>query len=158
MEIREIFNEIKQNEKEKISKLLSKERSIEEYFKEITNGLYEEVRFTIEPFEIKVKRKDNQIFSLNQLSGGTFDQLYFAIRLALGEKLLKENKGFFILDDPFIKSDSLRLSNQINLLKKMCSLGWQVLYFTCKDEILDNLNQEINNNKIKFKEFNSLVS
>jgi len=158
LEIREIFNEIKQNEKEKISKLLSKERSIEEYFKEITNGLYEEVRFTIEPFEIKVKRKDNQIFSLNQLSGGTFDQLYFAIRLALGEKLLKENKGFFILDDPFIKSDSLRLSNQINLLKKMCSLGWQVLYFTCKDEILDNLNQEINNNKIKFKEFNSLVS
>jgi len=157
LEIRNIYNRIKNKGKEKISKLLSKESSITKYFKEITNGIYEEIIFTIEPFEIKVKRKDNQILNLNQLSGGTFDQLYLAVRLALGEKLLKENQGFFILDDPFIKSDSLRLVNQINLIKKLSSLGWQVLYFTCKDEILVNLNQEINNNEIKFIELNNLI-
>lgn len=158
LEICKIFEEIEVKEKEKISKLLSKKSSVFEYFKEITNGLYEEVIFNIDNGEIKVKRKDNEIIDLHFLSGGALDQLYFSIRLALAEKVLKNNTGFLILDDPFIKSDPERLIRQIELLKRISKLGWQILYFTSKNEILTNLRPEIENQSIKFIELPSLIS
>ena len=152
MEIRKIFNQIETREKEKISKLLSKKSKIVEYFKQITGGLYIEVIFNMDPIEIKVKNKHNEIFEIYQLSGGALDQLNFSIRLALGEKLLQENPGFFILDDPFIKSDSMRLKNQTALLRTISQLGWQILYFTCKDEIISNFKPDINNDTLNFIE------
>ncbi len=66
------------------------------------------------------------------LAGGAYDQLYFSIRLALAEKILKGKTGFFILDDPFIKSDHKRLAKQMDLLKKISKLGWQIIYFSSK--------------------------
>ncbi len=155
MEIRKIFTGIETREKEKISKLLSKKSKIVEYFKQITGGLYIEVIFKMEPIEIKVKNKYNEIVELYQLSGGALDQLNFSIRLALGEKLLQENPGFFILDDPFIKADSMRLKNQISLLRIISQLGWQILYFTCKDEIVNSFRPDINDNALNFLELKS---
>lgn len=155
MEIRKIFDFIETREKEKISKLLSKKSKIVDYFNQITGGLYVEVIFNMEPIEIKVKNKNNEIIDLFQLSGGALDQLNFSIRLALGDKLLHENPGFFILDDPFIKADSMRLKNQISLLKIISQLGWQVLYFTCKDEILNIFRPDINDNTLNFLELKS---
>lgn len=152
MEIRKIFDQIEMREKEKISKLLSKKSKIMDYFKQITGGLYIEVIFNMDPIEIKVKNKYNEIIDIYQLSGGALDQLNFAIRLALGEKLLQENPGFFILDDPFIKSDSMRLKNQTALLRTISQLGWQILYFTCKDEIISNFKLDTNNDKLNFLE------
>ncbi|GAH65838.1 unnamed protein product, partial [marine sediment metagenome] len=152
IEIRKIFNHIETREREKISKLLSKKSKIIEYFKQITGGLYIEVIFKMEPIEIKVKNKYNEIIEIFQLSGGALDQLNFSIRLALGEKLLQDNPGFFILDDPFIKADSMRLKNQISLLRIISQLGWQVLYFTCKDEIVNSFRPDINDNTLNFLE------
>ncbi|GAH45147.1 unnamed protein product [marine sediment metagenome] len=106
----------------------------------------------MDPIEIKVKNKHNEIFEIYQLSGGALDQLNFAIRLALGEKLLQENPGFFILDDPFIKSDSMRLKNQTALLRTISQLGWQILYFTCKDEIISIFKPDIDNDSLNFLE------
>ena len=152
LEIRKIFSQIETREREKISKLLSKKSKIGEYFKEITGGLYQEVIFNMDPIEIKVKNKNDEIIEIFQLSGGALDQLNFSIRLALGEKLLQETPGFFILDDPFIKADSMRLKNQISLLKIISQLGWQVLYFTCKDEIINSFRQDIDNNTLNYLE------
>ncbi len=152
IEIRKIFSQIETREREKISKLLSKKSKIGEYFKEITGGLYQEVIFNMDPIEIKVKNKNDEIIEIFQLSGGALDQLNFSIRLALGEKLLQETPGFFILDDPFIKADSMRLKNQISLLKIISQLGWQILYFTCKDEIINSFRQDIDNNTLNYLE------
>jgi uncharacterized protein YhaN len=66
-----------------------------------------------------------------------------SIRLALGEKLLKGDKAFFILDDPLIKADRKRLQTQLNLLKHISELGWQIIYFTAKDEVRDALKEQI---------------
>lgn len=158
LEIIEIFGEIEDKEKEKISKLLSKKSSLPEYFNEITEGIYEDVIFEMDTGKIKVKRKDGELFEVEQLSGGTYDQLYFAIRVALGEQLLKDKTGFFLLDDPFIKADSERLDKQINLLKKLTELGWQILYFTSKTEILDKLREDINNENINYIQLESLLT
>ncbi len=158
LDITTIFSEIKNEEKEKISKLLSKKSNVADYFKEITNGVYTSVIFEMESGKLKILRKDDQMFEIEQLSGGTYDQLYFTIRLALGEQILQDKTGFFILDDPFIKADSERLQKQIEMLKKICKFGWQVLYFTSKDEIVDCLKEDISSGYVKYIELENLIS
>ncbi len=81
--------------------------------------------------------------SPNVLSGGAYDQLYLTIRISLAEKLLDEEKGFFILDDPFLKSDTERLRRQMELLLDLSQQGWQILYFTAKDEVKNTLQKYI---------------
>jgi uncharacterized protein YhaN len=143
LEVIEIFEEIEAEEKGKVSELFGKESPVSNYFNEITDGLYKEVTLDQEMGKIKVKRKDGAILEAEKLSGGTYDQLYFSIRLALGEKLLKGKKGFFIMDDPFIKADPSRLKRQIDTLKKISESGWQVMYFSAKGEIKETLKAEM---------------
>jgi len=153
-----IFEEIEMEEKEKVSELFGKDSSISKHFKEITSKLYEEVSFNQEKGEIEVKRKDGVRLEAEKLSGGTYDQLYLSIRLALGEKLLKGNKGFFIMDDPFIKADKDRLKKQINILRKISRSEWQIIYFTAKDEVRDVLKRDIQNNALNYVEIPSIFS
>jgi exonuclease SbcC len=149
----EIFKEIEIEEKERISELFGKNSPISKYFNEITGGFYEEVMFNQETGEVEAKRKDGKILKTMQLSGGTYDQLYLSIRLALGEKLLKDKKGFFIMDDPFIKADTGRLQNQMSILKRVSSkLEWQILYFTAKDEVKNALKEDVESNKVRYIE------
>ena len=99
-------------------------------FKPIESGVY-----IVDENMIEVTRKDGMILTPDKLSGGTYDQLYFAIRLAIADVILKGDKGFFILDDPFIKADPDRLENLLNMVKMIVDQGWQVLYFSSKGEI-----------------------
>lgn len=161
LEVMKIFEKIEMEEKEKVSELFGKESSISKYFNGITNGLYEEVLFNQEPGKLQVKqvtRKEEVILDAEKLSGGAYDQLYLSIRLALGEKLLKGNKGFFIMDDPLVKADEYRLQRQIQTLKKISESGWQVVYFSAKGEIKDALKEDIDNGVVKCVEVQSIFS
>ena len=93
-----------------------------------------------------------------KLSGGAYDQLYLSIRLALGDKLLKGKKGFFIMDDPLVKADPDRLQAQIQILKKISELGWQVIYFSSKGEIKDALKEDIKGGTINYVEVEGIFS
>jgi DNA repair protein SbcC/Rad50 len=148
----EIFEEIEKEEKSKVSQLFGANSPIARYFSHITNGLYEDVEFNQETNSILVKRRDGVMLTADQLSGGAYDQLYLSIRLALGEKLLKGRKGFFILDDPFIKADPQRLRRQIEMLEKISELEWQILYFSAKGEVKDALRQDIEAGIINYVE------
>jgi exonuclease SbcC len=154
----EVFGEIEKEEKGKVSELFGTESPISKYFNEITNGLYEDVLFDQETTEIQVKRRDGKILAAEKLSGGAYDQLYLSIRLALGEKLLKGKKGFFIMDDPFIKADPDRLQTQIKALKKISELEWQVMYFSAKGEIKDALKEDIKGGAINYIEVQGIFS
>jgi len=153
-----IFEEIETEEKEKVSELFGRNSPTSKYFGEITDGLYEEAVFHREEERIKIRRKDNMLLEAEKLSGGAYDQLYFSIRLALGEKLLKDKKGFFIMDDPFIKADLDRLQRQIETLKSIAKLGWQVIYFSAKGEIKEILREEINCGCINYVELPGIFS
>lgn len=144
-----IFNEIKLEEEIKIGELFDKESSVSDYYRRITGNRYQEVLFDSENKEIMVRCQDGSSLAASKLSGGAYDQLYFAIRLALGEKLLHGEKGFFILDDPFIKADPHRLAIQLEMLKTAVSRGWQVLYFSAKGEVKEALQKEINRGLVK---------
>jgi DNA repair exonuclease SbcCD ATPase subunit len=145
----QIFDEIEREEKEKVSVLFDTESSISERFRQITGGLYEKVSLNPENGEIEVRRGDGLVLNAVKLSGGAYDQLYLSIRLALGEKLLKGQTGFFIMDDPFIKADPDRLRRQVEMLKVFSDLDWQIIYFSAKEEIRDILSKDIDRGIVK---------
>jgi exonuclease SbcC len=152
-----IFEELQREEEEKISTLFGKDSPISQYFSEITGGIYQEVEFAQdETKKIEVTLEDGSALDAAQLSGATYDQLYLSIRLALGEKLLKGATGFFIMDDPFIKADKERLQRQIDILNKISQSGWQIIYFTAKDEVKEALKQDIENGNVSYMELPSI--
>ncbi len=143
-----ILTEALEEEQARISDLFGENSSVSQYFREITNGLYTAVRYDVQKNQLQVVQKGAHILFPEQLSGGTFDQLYFAIRIALAEKILAGEPGFLILDDPFIKADPQRLSVLMTLLLTLCEKGWQILYFSAKKEILSVLETAIQNGQV----------
>jgi hypothetical protein len=153
-----IFEEIEKEEREKVSELFDTESPISKYFSDITGGLYEGVTLDQAVGEIEVRRQDGVILSAGKLSGGAYDQLYLSVRLALGEKLLKGKKGFFILDDPFIKADHDRLRRELEMLKMISALGWQIIYFSAKEEVENALIKDIENGVVNRAQIQSIFS
>ena len=158
LKVMDIFEEIEAEEQEKVAELFGTESPISHYFSEITDGLYEAVLFNQGSGQIEVKRKDGVILKAQKLSGGAYDQLYLAIRLALGERILQGTKGFFIMDDPFVKADSARLQKQIKVLQRIAQLGWQVLYFSAKAEMKDALKAPIKRGSVNYIEIQGIFS
>ena len=132
-----ILEKMETERKAEISELLSNESSTVEYFKFFTDNLYKEILFDTDEKKIIAVRSDGVRLSSEKLSSGAYDQLYLAIRLGLAEKVFQDSKGFFIMDDPFIKSDPVRLEKQLAKLTELSEKGWQIVYFSAKSEILE---------------------
>ncbi len=110
--------------------------TISQLAEEITNRTYEKV-YVDEKLNVKV-RSGNSFLSMNQLSAGTMDQLFLALRLAAANLLLDKNMPI-ILDDSLSLYDETRCRSTLELLAKG---NRQVLLFTChkrEKEILDQL-------------------
>lgn len=75
-------------------------------------------------------------YDLRDLSTGTKEQVLFALRVTLAEKILG-NKAFFILDDAFQHSDYDRRPRLIDQLFTLADDGWQIIYLTMDDNIKD---------------------
>jgi len=149
-----ILDEIAREEKTKIKEQFGEKSAVSQHFSKITGGLYTNVIFKEEEEKIMVVRKDEAMLYPWQLSGGTYDQLYFSIRLALGEKILGGEKGFFILDDPFVKASQNRLEVLIKMLKDISKSGWQIIYISAKEEIREILSKD---SEVKLMELENLL-
>ncbi len=135
----EVLEEIEREEREKVKELFGPSSPASLYFSRITEGLYVSVDFDQEERRLSIKTSDGEVLFPEQLSGGAYDQLYFSIRLALAQKLLQGEKGFFLLDDPFIKADPRRLSRLLEMLLQLAAEGWQIIYFSSKGEVKEAL-------------------
>jgi len=71
-----------------------------------------------------------------QLSQGARDQLYFSLRLAIADLLADQCQLPFILDDPFVNSDALRLQ-RIRAALEQTAADRQILLFTHQEAFLD---------------------
>ncbi len=147
--VRDLLGAIEEEEEEKVTTLFGPNSAVSEYFYRITAGRYIEVIYRSGENCIKTVRSDGVELDAAQLSGGAYDQLYFSIRLALGEKLLEGEKGFFILDDPFIKADPERLKELLSMLDKIADQGWQILYFSSKGEIKEAFRHKISSSEVQ---------
>ncbi|MCC8101598.1 MAG: AAA family ATPase [Clostridiales bacterium] len=104
---------------------------------EITGGRYNRIVID-DTAEIRI-HTPSRVLGLNQLSGGTMQQIYFALRMAAGELLCENITLPVILDETFAMYDDRRLEATLRWLKNS---GRQVILFTCQNrerEILKRL-------------------
>lgn len=103
---------------------------------EITDGKYE-MLLVDEKLKMSLYTEGRKI-SIEQVSRGTIEQIYFALRMAAGE-ILYEEEYPVILDDTFVYYDDKRLENTMRWLLKSKK---QVIIFTChkrEQEILNKI-------------------
>jgi uncharacterized protein YhaN len=111
----------------------------------ISSGKYEYVKIN-DDLDIAIESPyTKEIVPIDSLSGGTIDQLYFALRFSIISSMKGDNLPL-ILDDCFIQYDDQRLKNILSFLVDLSSER-QILLFTCHNrerEILDNLGLKYN--------------
>lgn len=114
-------------------------------FYALTEGKYDHIQLdrdlhvTVHPVNSTVNR------SLSYLSGGTADQLYLALRLAICDLLLPEAP--IVLDDALVFFDDERTKLALKVLKQL-GRQRQILLFTCQRRekaLLDELAAEQRN-------------
>lgn len=100
----------------------------------ITHSKYKDV---IIDEKLNVKAADqNHYVPIDQLSSGTLDQMYFALRLSLAELFYPESHFPVILDDCFAYYDDTRTDATLEMLRQQKKR--QVILFTChkREEVL----------------------
>ena len=86
--------------------------------------------------------KNKQKLSVEQLSSGTRDQLYFAVRLAMAQAIMP--KGFFLLlDDPFLTCDKERTKRLLHLLDQLAK-HCQIILATKESWLKEAMRKGIN--------------
>lgn len=97
----------------------------------LTDGRYSEIMIQ-QDMTMEAKTVDDTVSrEMLMLSGGTLNQLYLALRLAICDLILPEDTPL-ILDDAFAFYDDKRLANALKLLKKEAEKR-QILVFTCQN-------------------------
>lgn len=96
-------------------------------FSRITENRYTKVMFVDDV--LHVKRSDNQVFALYELSTGTLDQLYIALRLAFISSVQDRVNVPLIIDDCFVNFDATRKQVMLNILKDYATQQ-QIIYLT----------------------------
>lgn len=100
-----------------------------ELFAQLTEGRYERVNLDAE-LNVTVWEKDAAIGRTpEQLSAGTVDQLYLALRLAISELLLPDAP--LVLDDALVAFDDRRAALALRVLASLAE-NRQILLFTCQ--------------------------
>lgn len=109
---------------------------MEEILSEITEGRYGRISMD-QDMKISLYEWNRQV-ALGQLSRGTVEQVYFALRMAVSEVLCEEPMPV-LLDDVFAMYDEKRLMQTLRWLSRR---GGQVIIFTChrrEEELLRHL-------------------
>lgn len=112
----EIYQESSAYLNQQISRILS----------EITQGRYTSV-FLDANMEVRINTPD-KLLTLEQVSRGTMEQIYFSLRMAVGCMFCREEQMPVILDDAFVMYDDHRLKETLRWLHQS---GRQVILFTC---------------------------
>lgn len=97
----------------------------------ITDGKYTRVMGAGFDLQAWSKQKDGPL-ELHEMSTGTIDQFYLALRLESLRVTFPKDLPPFILDDAFVSSDSTRRAALITVVENYAPQG-QVLYLTCHD-------------------------
>jgi len=126
---KEIHNEVAPIINNKVANIITK----------ITDDKYREIRINDNLDISVIDPSTKQMVGIDNLSGGTIDQLYFSLRFAILTSM-SEDKFPLLLDDSFIQYDDRRLTNILNILIDI-SQKRQVVLFTCQKRELHILNR-----------------
>jgi uncharacterized protein YhaN len=102
------------------------------YFSKITEGEYQSILFT-DANELVVLKEDGTRFFPHELSRGTAEQVYLAIRLAVASNAGPEDFPI-LMDDIAVNFDQKRTRRTLSLIQEIAQ-DRQVLFFTCHSHL-----------------------
>ncbi|MDG2388808.1 MAG: AAA family ATPase [Planctomycetaceae bacterium] len=110
----------------------------EQYFRMLTGGRYQRVWAPLGEHDLHVEDHAGLARQLNELSGGTREQLLLSLRLALVEEQRKEGIHLpFILDDILVNFDETRVASAMETLQEFAQSGTQTLLLTCHSHLAE---------------------
>lgn len=109
------------------------------FFSRLTEGAYTNIAF--QKNGMKVQRKDGTTFFPNELSQGTVEQLYIALRLAFVKNTADIVSMPILIDDGFVNFDEDRKNIMFTLLEELGE-DVQVLFFTFDDACVQRFSQK----------------
>lgn len=129
---------IEYHREHRLPELLTKAGS---YFHFLTDGEYEKIVSSKTDASLLVMRKDGILFQVNELSQGTAEQLYVALRFSLAEQMSRRTKLPMVVDDSFVNFDARRFERTMELVRTMAQ-NVQVLFFTCHEHMVRSFSDE----------------
>ncbi len=109
------------------------------FFKLLTKDHY--IKVLIKEEKIEVQRFDGSLFDASELSQGTAEQLYVALRFAFVKNATDIVKLPIMIDDGFVNFDQSRRMQMIELIQLM-SETTQIFYFTFDQQSLTKFRKE----------------
>jgi len=134
IQVTKIIRHYKQEEDTRIATGLERE--------ELTNplhavtGHYNKIRHEEDSGLVLNTDEDNE-YPLSDLSTGTQEQIFIAMRMGFSSIAMKGQSAFLILDDAFQHSDWPRRENLITQILGLRKNNWQIFYFSMDDHIRD---------------------
>ncbi len=107
-------------------------KAFSNYITLLTKGNYKTSEIDND-FKIRLEKENQTIMPLNLLSSGTYDSVALALRLAILEYILGDNKGFLILDDCLVDLDPYRKEMAVKLIIEFTTKH-QVIFTTCSPD------------------------
>ena len=102
-------------------------RRVSELLVQMTGGRYSSISLD-DRMDVNINTPD-RLLKISQVSFGTMNQIYFALRIAAGELLSGGKNLPLLLDEPFAMYDDERLKDALTFL---AGSGRQTLLFTCQ--------------------------
>ncbi|MEZ6124893.1 MAG: AAA family ATPase [Planctomycetaceae bacterium] len=122
-------------EKENISGTLNTASS---YMHRISSGRYHRIWAPLGENFLCVDDEYGRTFRVEQLSGGTREQLFLAIRFALVREFARRGVELpVVMDDLFVNFDEERTEAATDCLLEIANEGQQVLFFTCHQHLAE---------------------
>lgn len=106
--------------------------SASRYLERLTRGRYRNIWSPLDRRDLRVDDDHGISFRVEELSGGTREQLFLAVRLALVRELTRRGVELpMFLDDILVNFDQLRTEAAVDTLLEFAEEGQQILFFTC---------------------------
>ncbi|MEN9556185.1 MAG: hypothetical protein RLZZ232_2471 [Planctomycetota bacterium] len=110
--------------------------SASSYMHRMTAGRYHRIWAPLGEDFLCIDDEFGQTFRVEQLSGGTREQLFLAIRFALVREFARRGIELpLVMDDLFVNFDQERTEAAADCLIEVAKEGQQVLFFTCHEHI-----------------------
>lgn len=116
-------------------------KEAQSFFSNITDGRYKRIYSPVSSSDIFVEDSDGSRKETFQLSKGTAEQLYLALRFGFIKELGKHSERLpIIFDDILVNFDPIRSMNAGNTIKQLATTN-QILYFTCHPGTAETLKE-----------------
>ncbi|RAP78009.1 AAA family ATPase [Paenibacillus montanisoli] len=102
----------------------------------LSEGRYMRISMPEGEQRIALETSDGRLVESKLLSRGTAEQLYLAMRLALGDEASAAHELPLLLDDPLVNFDLARQKAAIEVLSELAGRR-QLVLFTCHDHMRD---------------------